>query len=286
MRRNLVVVRAGDNSLHPKWLEGAENRSWDLIVSYFGDDMNKYRRPDVTRMESKGPKWPALKALLDSEASLVYQYERIWLPDDDIDCTALDIEHMFEMSAECQLDLCQPALTENSYFSYGITVRNPVCRMRFTNFVEPMIPCFERGFLKRCTPTMAVNLSGWGIEFLWAKIAREVSATIAILDAVSMRHTRPIGAANYGALRERGITAGGEFKALMHEHDLSAVTRIERIVFRSGLAASGASWFANRILWGTYWAMVARAYVLRRPYRWDLHRGLAKFASSSDAHES
>jgi len=34
--RNMIVVRSGDESLHPFWLRGAAERHWDLHVSYFG----------------------------------------------------------------------------------------------------------------------------------------------------------------------------------------------------------------------------------------------------------
>ena len=68
MRRNLVIVRAGDSSLHPRWLAGA-NRNWDLLVNYFGDDPLLHRRDDVIRLDSKGPKYPALRVLLATLSS-------------------------------------------------------------------------------------------------------------------------------------------------------------------------------------------------------------------------
>ena len=63
-RRNLVIVRAGDASLHEQWLAGDGERNWDLIVNYFGDDPARYRNEDVRRIDSKGPKWPALHDLI------------------------------------------------------------------------------------------------------------------------------------------------------------------------------------------------------------------------------
>jgi hypothetical protein len=63
-RKNLVIVRAGDSSLHEEWLQGEGERNWDLIVNYFGDDPQRYRKDDVQRIDSKGPKWPALHDLV------------------------------------------------------------------------------------------------------------------------------------------------------------------------------------------------------------------------------
>src|SRR5947209_7377435 len=36
--RFLVIVRAGDESLHPQWTDSLATRGWDLAVSYFGTD--------------------------------------------------------------------------------------------------------------------------------------------------------------------------------------------------------------------------------------------------------
>jgi hypothetical protein len=48
-KQHLVVVRAGDNSLHPHWLAGDGDRTWDLVVSYFGDDPDIFKVDDVVR---------------------------------------------------------------------------------------------------------------------------------------------------------------------------------------------------------------------------------------------
>ncbi len=53
-RKYLVIVRAGDKSLHPAWLAGEGDRTWDLVVNYFGADPEIYREPGVIRIDSKG----------------------------------------------------------------------------------------------------------------------------------------------------------------------------------------------------------------------------------------
>src|SRR5664279_707363 len=40
-KRYLVIVRAGDRSLHPGWTQSPATRNWDLLVSYFGADDNE-----------------------------------------------------------------------------------------------------------------------------------------------------------------------------------------------------------------------------------------------------
>src|SRR5690242_19395588 len=130
MRRDLVIVRAGDGSLHPEWLRHATDRSWDLLVSDVGDDPERFRDDDVVRFDSKGAKWPALHRLLTERADLLQRYDYIWLPDDDISCSARDIEGLFAAMRRHDLLLGQPSLSAKSYFSFSITLHNPMTRLR------------------------------------------------------------------------------------------------------------------------------------------------------------
>ena len=149
-RQNLVIVRAGDTSLHPGWLEGpgAEARTWDIIVNYFGNDPDKYRVGDVVRIDSKGPKWPALYELIRDHAELIGGYERVWLPDDDLRCACGDVNRLFEIFEREKLELAQPSLRPESYVSHMVTVHNPRFHLHYTNFIEVMAPCFTRDSLE------------------------------------------------------------------------------------------------------------------------------------------
>ena len=61
-RRNLVVLRAGDASLHPGWLD-REVRDFDLFVSYYGSTPGRHAdSADLYEMRS-GPKWTGIDAL-------------------------------------------------------------------------------------------------------------------------------------------------------------------------------------------------------------------------------
>jgi hypothetical protein len=274
-RRNLVIVRAGDSSLHPRWLQGAEGRSWDLLVNYFGDDPDKYRDQDVIRIDGKGPKWPALKEVIEANRDLVDRYDYIWLPDDDIDCRGSDIDRMFEIARRHNLALCQPALTVKSYFSWGVTLRNPFTRLRFTNFVEIMVPCFDHDFLLRCLPTMGANLSGFGLDFVWPKMLEATPERIAIIDEVAVTHTRPVGGPNYKLLREQGITAHDEGRALRQKHGINDITvYVNSVITAGGIRLEGRSRVARFLLRGAYRLAIAQAYALRQPNRWDLSKAL------------
>jgi hypothetical protein len=238
MTRNLVIVRAGDNSLHPEWLEGAASRSWDLVVNYYGDKPDLYRVPGVERIDSKGPKWPALHELINANPRFLQDYDYVWLPDDDLRTDATQINLLFEIMAQYHLQVAQPALTWNSYFGHLTTLRNAKFRLRYTNYVEVMAPCLSARMLARALPLFNTNLSGWGLDFVWTKFAAQPEAEIAIIDAVTVQHTRPVGGPNYKALRERGISPWDELRAFCKSNGIEEepVIFTHRAIYRDGTA--------------------------------------------------
>ncbi len=224
MRSTLVIVRAGDTSLHEDWLAGDDARDWDLLVSYFGDDPQRFRRDDVRRLDAKGPKWPALHALVTEMAEEIGAYDYVWLPDDDLACDKKTINRFFELCRAHDLELAQPALSPDSHLGHAITLRNRSFQLRFTNFVEIMAPCFSARFLRRCAPSFGENLSGWGLDYLWPSWATDANR-VAIVDAAVIRHTRPVGGPNYQALTARGLTARDELLQLVAKYGIRAATR-------------------------------------------------------------
>jgi hypothetical protein len=218
--RNLVIVRAGDSSLHPHWLEGQLPRNWDLLVSYFGSDSSKFREAGTIRDNRSGPKWPALKSLLSERAKELSQYEYIFMPDDDLDCTCDDINRLFDLCRRFDLILAQPSLSVDSYVSHAITIHNPSSLIRFTNWVEIMAPLFHRSALNICQQTFCENLSGWGLCTLWPHLISQLPGRIGIVDGVQVKHTRPIYGPNYDHLKQKMITPEEEMLMLLKRHSL------------------------------------------------------------------
>ncbi|WP_374248333.1 hypothetical protein [Thermomonas sp.] len=192
-RRNLVVVRAGDNSVHPGWLVDAE-RNFDIYVSYFGNQENRYADSADFHENRKGMKWPVLGELLQAQPELLERYAYFWFPDDDIVTDTATINRMFDFAAAYQLALAQPALTRNSYFSWPLLLQDPRYQLRYTRFVEVMVPVLDRAALRTCLPTFTENSSGWGLDFVWPLLLRSRGErAIAIIDATAVFHSRPVG---------------------------------------------------------------------------------------------
>jgi hypothetical protein len=215
--RFLVVVRAGDQSLHPDWTSTLATRDWDLVVSYFGADPQRFRGAGETRVDDKGLKWQGLHALLTRD-DFWHSYDYIWFPDDDLATDQATISEFFHTVAALKLALAQPSLSWTSYYSHPVTIQRPSFRARWTNFIEIMAPCFERRFLEACLPTFVETLSGWGLDWVWPHRLGAETRRSAIIDAVAVTHTRPVGGPLYGKLREAGITARDEATDLLRKH--------------------------------------------------------------------
>lgn len=196
--KNLIVVRCGDKSLHEKWLDG--NPNFDIAVSYFGDNFS-FDKSELTYLHTfKGSKWEGLSNFFDT-LDFWKEYDAICLPDDDLDMSTSDLNKFFELFHFHKFDLAQPSLDMRSYYSWSIVLQNRSFKYRETNFVEVMVPCFNKKSFNKLYSTFKENISGWGLDHLWPKLLGR-TAKIGIIDEISIFHTRPIGTAGSGMGRK------------------------------------------------------------------------------------
>jgi hypothetical protein len=219
MRANLVIARSGRNSLHPRWLENGAGRNWDLLLCPYQETP-----PDsdfVVPPATPGQKWVGLERFLNADERW-RGYDYIWLPDDDLLADAAEISRFFDLCRRFDATLAQPALTEDSYFSFAMTMRNRAFFARATTFVEIMAPCFRRDVLERLLPSIAEADTGWGwgLSYVWAKAVDYRG--IYIFDAAPMRHTRPVGKARSEQDHE---DARREWARILSEHNLAPTKR-------------------------------------------------------------
>jgi hypothetical protein len=201
-RKNLVLARVGRNSLHPDWLGGGADRNWDLRLVPF-QEMPSQRGLDLVLGEViPGPKWSGLRELLGTWDGW-REYDRIWMPDDDIAATPDTISRMFDVAGALGLDLFAPALHESSYFAHFDTMENRSFYGRWVGFVEIMVPGFSRVALERLLPTLDLSDTGWGwgLDSLWPKLLDY--ANVGIIDGTPVVHTRPVGEMRDADLRAR-----------------------------------------------------------------------------------
>ncbi|WFS02717.1 hypothetical protein [Rhizobium tumorigenes] len=197
-RPNLVVVRANSKSLHPRWLEGLTEatRSWDLCVSSYDAEAPDLSLPcDYLTHQPNQKKFKPIYDLFYEDSPL-WSYERIWLADDDLLISGADINVMFHLSNKHSLDLSQPSLRvqQGCFINHPITAQQPNSVLRHEPFIEIMCPIFSQRALKICIGSIKDAISGYGLDHLWPSFLGRAINRMAIIDAVGVVHTRPVGA--------------------------------------------------------------------------------------------
>ena len=220
-KKALVVLRCGDASLHPEYVN--QYADFDVVLSYFGNDLPY----DLTHIQyahyCKGSKWEGLSAFFQANPSIWQAYDYIWLPDDDLSSDVSNINQFLQIAAQERFDLAQPGLTHNSYWSFLITRQVKGLRYRVSNFVEVMAPLFSRSAFAVCVDTFAENKSGFGLDFLWRTLLK--GRKIGIIDQTPVFHTRPVGSAGNGMGAQKAghvVTPRDERKALFKKYRIFA----------------------------------------------------------------
>jgi hypothetical protein len=191
-RENLVLARVGAQSLHPGWLDPAHDRTWDLRLVPYQEIPDQSGRDCVVGDVVPGPKWSGIRQVL-AEWDGWRDYERVWLPDDDIRTDQSVINRMFEVAGTLGLDLFAPALDEASHFAHFSTMRNRRAYARRVGFVEIMVPGLRTAALEEVRPTLDLSETGWGwgLDSVWPKILGYEN--VGVIDGTAVTHTRPVG---------------------------------------------------------------------------------------------
>jgi hypothetical protein len=203
-RRNLVFCRAGDGSLHRRWIGDPATRSYDVWLDCWCDPARWAGEPARVTDGRGTTKWPRIAALVAGEGAADFaRYDVVWFPDDDLDIDAAALEEFFALFHRHRLALAQPALAGRENLSHEITLARPAFVLRRTNFVEVMAPAFSREALRACAPTFSESRSGWGLDLAWSSLLRGRPEWMAIVDATPVRHTRPLASSYDRAEAER-----------------------------------------------------------------------------------
>lgn len=219
MRTNLVLAVVGDESVHRTWLAGDEPRQFDLALVYFGDKPGRYAADADHYLERRGIKFELLHGLLAHEwRHLLADYDRIWIPDDDVAGDLATVNRLFRIAAEQKLAVCQPAIGQGDV-SFQTLRAQPGYLLRYSRFVEIMCPLFSRAALAKVLPLFVANRSAWGIDWVWSSWFGE--RELAVIDAAPMHHTRPLRSGGvHRRLAAAGIDPSRDHQKLLAAHQL------------------------------------------------------------------
>ena len=233
VRRFLIVVRAGDRSLHRRWLNDSRARAFDLLVSYYGAQPGRYASRAEHYDAWPGPRWPAHDRLWRERRELFDRYDHVAFVCDDVDADTRTWNALFRLADWFGLDLAQAAV--DGYANHPITMPVAGAFLRYTDFVEVMCPVFSRRALARCGDTFGASVSGWGLEALWTARLPYPDYRTAIVDRLRVTHTsRTRGGTLRPVLDALGVEPAAEAKALLERHGL--VAGVPRELARLSLA--------------------------------------------------
>ncbi|MDA9101221.1 hypothetical protein N9K06_00950 [Omnitrophica bacterium] len=217
-KRNLIICAAGDKkSYHKEWILG--QRKFDLMLVHYGNISGQYKEDADLYFEKKGFKLEIIKDAIDANMEKIENYDAIWLPDDDLSICTEEINRLFEIFYEFNLDLAQPSIVGGNH-NFLILKKRLFSRVRYTTFIEVQCPIFKKKVLLEMLPFFKENRSGWGVDLIWSHRLR--NQAVAIIDEVSVIHTRKStpDSLHYKNLASLGIEAGIEYQALIERHGL------------------------------------------------------------------
>lgn len=125
-----------------------QDAKWDLAIIYSGNQ-TQYACPDCVHVEiNKGAKWLLVYGFTQSTAwqnEYQHRYNLVYIPDDDILQTTATIDSVFNIHTQHDLLLSQPVLCSwlESHTASWDMVKGPTTVLRYTNFVEIMVPLFS-----------------------------------------------------------------------------------------------------------------------------------------------
>jgi hypothetical protein len=228
LHENLVIVRSGDKSLHRNWPKDLDEskRSWDLMLSHWDDGQPPTDNVDIVVRQGSS-KFPAF-ARLRRDIPWFSSYKAVWMCDDDIMTSWSDIQHMFDLFHAYELDLAQPSLSANSYSSHRICYSCDDYLLRYTNFVEPMVPIFSEKAMAICVQTFDEGTHGFDLDWVWPKLLGYPVNKIAILDDAKVFHTRPVGSsAGYDYIHSLEEMFIEKKQSLLRKYEITKFDQLE-----------------------------------------------------------
>ena len=228
--RNLILLRAGDASLHGTWLgRSPGDRQWDMHISYFGSKANPspFDEGMSASHDHQKNKWPGIAAALNSGQFSLDDYDYVALPDDDLISTVKDWNRAFQLAREYNLSACQLSLDHASFVGYLETAHRPFLKLRFMSWVEFMAPIVRVDLLKQLIPYLTVDNNVWAVDLVAQDLVGHEPRAMAVLDAARVLHTRAFRTGPlYDHLHEAGVTPEQALEAFLEQHGMTPKPRI------------------------------------------------------------
>lgn len=167
--KSLVFSSVGDNTkFYDHWI--GDDARYHLCIIYYGDDdeiYSKYKDRVNFAQRRKGSKFQNFKYFYDTCRGFINEYEQFFILDDDIIINVEDINKMFDISCEYNLQICAPSFSKYGKISHSETKHKKGVLLTYTNFIEVNVPLFTRDALSKFMDSYDTILIGYGIDFYY-----------------------------------------------------------------------------------------------------------------------
>lgn len=121
-------------------------------------------------------------------------HDYVGLIDDDIELAWSDLNRLLAVAREHGLDSFQPALTPDSFHAHHWLIARPGQALRPLPWVEVMMPFYRTALFMAGGDYYARSISSYGLDQFVLPTLQKLTGMdkVAIVDAVVVRHTRPI----------------------------------------------------------------------------------------------
>jgi len=121
-------------------------------------------------------------------------YEVVLFLNSDIFISYAEINKYFDYVDLFALDISQPALSLNSFYSHQFLLKKTSIDVEPVPFVEVMMPCLSRAVIDELARLGIYTISGWGMdEYLFQNVVERLGLRPqAVVHAVTALHTKPV----------------------------------------------------------------------------------------------
>jgi hypothetical protein len=122
------------------------------------------------------------------------EYEVVLFLNSDIFISYAEINKFFDYADLFALDVSQPALSLNSFYSHQFLLKKTSIDVEPVPFVEVMMPCLSRAVIDEFVRIGLYTISGWGMdEYLFQHIINRLNLRPqAVVHAVTALHAKPV----------------------------------------------------------------------------------------------
>jgi hypothetical protein len=203
-RKNLMALTAGSYGKEylEKIIKKFGHKDFDYLIFVYDDtkcDEKIFENCEIIYKQML--KWEYAKKYLTKTKCEKYKYIFFW--DEDVDVLDLDYKNVIRIMDINGLELAQPAMSDDSYYSWEIMKKHNAPVGRFTNFVECGPALIFSGIgLEKYLKIVDTKLNKWGwgydvIASTFGKIKR-----MGIIDCEIIKHTRPVTSIETSAPKE------------------------------------------------------------------------------------